>query len=361
MAEPVIRTAYFEPDLSDLIIDAAYPALQALQEQSSARGFFRTHWARGPHLDCVILADGAEAGPHLLEEARDRIAQWVARNPSTAVLPPDFLAQSQRMADAEQWQGPISPFYQNNSVFLTGNDRRALWSSERLGSAAARFHGDVLPDVIQLIRDKRQSRGAFLLAAARRLAVIGRVASGTEFGFWPLSLGAHSRLFLTAHPSMRATFESAWGRLRGSAIPSVGEILGSPPAPADLANWISAAKALNARLETLQSDPNETIVPIEVNNPLHIRDTLGSDEQVSSRLSEMFDTERISAAFQSPVHHRFRIIVNLFYESLATATISPVERALACYILTRVILEDHPEMASAAQANIMELAGASDA
>jgi hypothetical protein len=360
MVEQVIRTAYFEADLSDLIIEAAYPALQTLRDRSSAPGFLRTHWARGPHLDCVIAADEAEHGTGLLEEARDSIEQWVVRHPSGGALPADFLAQSQRMADAEQWRGAISPFYENNSVFLTANDRAALWSSARLGRAAAHFHSDVLPDVVQLIRDKRQSRGAFVLGAARRLAVVGRVASGPEFDFWPLSLSAHARLFLAAHPSMRTTFESAWARLRETAIREVGELIASSEIPADLANWTAAAKALNARLEILQADPDEKIVPMEVNNPLHIRDSLGSDEQVASRLSEMFDADRIAAAFESPLHHRFRIIVNLFYESLATATISPVERALACYILTRVILEDHPGVASAARENIAVLAGASN-
>lgn len=357
MFDQVVRTSYFEPDLSDLIVEAAYPAIRAVQSRSAARGFVRTHWARGPHVDCVIDAEAGDRA--VLEAARDRIAEWVARHPSRTPLPADYLLQSQRMAQAEQWSGAIAPCYDNNCVFLTGNERKALWSSERLGSAAADFHCDTIDDVVSLIGEKRRSRGAFLLAAARRLAAIGRVAPGGEFGFWPISLSAHARLFLIAHPSMRPTFESAWDRLRETAIDSLGEILRSAVPPADVANWMAAARSLDSRLRALLASPGEAILPVEVDNPLHIQDAIGPGAAAAPRLREMLDAGPIAAAFDTPVHHRFRIIVNLFYESLATATISPVERALACYLLTKVVLEDHPDAASAARETMIELAGTS--
>lgn len=361
MFEHVVRTTYFDSDFSVLIAEAAAPVLEQLHNSSSARGYLRTHWARGPHLDCVLAVENGDAGARQLDRVRSSLADWVERHPSGAVLPPDFLTSSQRMADAEQWQGPILPFYENNSVFVVPNDRKALWSSERLGTAAARFHSEVLPDLVQLIQHKRQSRGVFLLAVARRLASVAGVGAPAEFDFWPLSLSAHAKLFLTAHPSMQATFESAWERLRRPALQSLGEVIGSSGAAPDLVNWSRAATDLNDRLRALQSVASETIVPVDVDNPLHVRETLGSTEQVASRLREMFDADHISAAFQSPLHQRFRIIINQFYESFATATISPVERALACFILSRVVREGYPAVAAAARANIIELAEATHA
>ena len=358
MFDHVIRAAYFEADLSALIVDAACPALLLLREQGAVRGYVRSHWARGQHLDCVIAFDDGQADPAALDTARRAIQTWIDDHPSRVILPTDALVRAHNMADAEQWDGAIAPFYENNSVFLTQNGRKRLWASERLGTAAAMFHCDVLPDVATLIHAKQKSRGAFVLAAARRLAIIGRISASAEFIFWPVSLSAHAKLFLTAHPALRPTFESAWERLHERTTRSIEEITRAPSDPVDLTNWIARAASLDAAIKTIQADPDEMIMPVEVNNPLHIRDIFGSDERLRSGLNAMFDAERLFAVFGSSLHHRFRIIVNIFYESLSSATISPVERALACYILSRAILEDFPDMARAASEAVMELAGA---
>jgi len=97
-------------------------------------------------------------------------------------------------------------------------------------------------------------------------------------------------------------------------------------------------------------------VPIDVDNPLHIRETLGSDEAVTARLTALFDADRHQAVVASPRHRRFRIGVNVMYEALAVATLSPVERALACYLIARAILTDFPGTAARARDAIAELA-----
>lgn len=351
MFDRVIRAAWFERDPSPLI-EAACPLLLGVRTQSSVRAFLRVHWARGPHLDCVMDADDSDP----INEVAGTLAAWIGHHPSITTLPEDFARRSRHMAEAEQWTGALAPFYQNNSVAVFANDRTTLWGSEHLWLAAACFHCDLLPDIADLVIEKRRSRGAFVLAVARRLAAIGRIAGDGEFDFWPLSFSAHARLFLAAHPSMRPTFEDAWRRLRRPAALALGEIVESGDDPADLTVWLTAGAALDARVKAVQADPDVAIVPTEVHNPLHIQDTLGSYAQVSSHLHAMFDTDRLSAVFASPLHHRFRIIVNIAYESLATATITPVERALACYILSRVIIEDFPEVAAEASARVNALA-----
>jgi hypothetical protein len=347
MFERAIRMAYFEPDPSALIA-AACPILLDLR----TRGFLRVHWARGPHLDCVIESEGD------MLDILDVLTAWVERHPSTTPLPPDFAERSQRMADAEQWSGPLTPFLRNNSVALVANDRTTLWGSQTLWLAAAAFHCDVLADVAALVAEKQHSRGGFLIAVARRLAAIGSIAEGGEYAFWPTSFSAHARLFLTAHPTMRPSFEEAWNRLRRPVSRAIDEIVSTGATPHDLVGWVGAAASLDTRLKAIQSRPGAPLAPIEVNNPLHIQDTLGSAEHVSRHLHAMFDTERLGNVFASPLHHRFRIIVNLAYESLACATITPVERALACYLLSRAIVEDFPALAAQATERVRVLAEA---
>lgn len=356
MFDCVIRTAYFERDPSMLVAEAVCPLLLGLRARSSMRGFLRLHWARGPHLDCVVGLDDADRRAGLLDEAADSIATWIGRHPSLTHLPADFAERSRRMAEAEQWTGAIVPFHQNNSVAVIANDRTTLWGSQRLWLAAAWFHCDVLSDVADLVAEKQRSRGAFLLAVARRLAALGRIASDGEFDFWPLSFSAHARLFLTAHPSMRRTFENAWLRLRHPATAALGEMVLAGAAPPDLTVWLEGATALGVRVKAVQAEPDAALTPVQVNNPLHIQEALGSYEQVSSHLHTMFDTERLAPVFASPAHHRFRIIVNIAYESLACATISPVERALACYILSRAVIEDFPDIAAEASERVRALA-----
>ncbi|MDV3456057.1 hypothetical protein RZN05_03615 [Sphingomonas sp. HF-S4] len=350
MFERAIRTAWFEPDASPLVA-AACPILLDVRSAMGTRGFLRIHWARGPHLDCVIEEDAAD-----LRDAVHALAAWVERHPSTTPLPSDFAERSQRMADAEQWSGPLEPLLDNNSVALIANERATLWGSEPLWQAAAGFHCEILPDIAALVAVKQRARGTFLIAVARRLAAIGSIAESCEYAFWPTSFSAHARLFLTAHPTMRPSFEEAWNRLRAPAVRAIGEIV-SGDAP-DLAGWLGAAASLDAWLKVLQAQPGAPIAPIEVNNPLHIQDTLGSAAQVSQHLHAMFDTERLAAVFASPLHHRFRIVVNVAYEALACATITPVERALACYLLSRAVVEDFPAVAAQATERVRVLAGA---
>ena len=356
MFDHVVRAAYFEDDLSALIVEAALPALLSLQEEGFGRGYIRSHWARGRHLDCVIDLDDGQSDLAALETAKQAIEEWIGEHPSRATLLEDSLDRARKMADAEQWEGAIVPFYENNSVFLTENSRKALWGSQRLGTAAAVFHCDVLADVAMLLHEKQQSRGAYILAAARRLAIIGRIGAGLEFKFWPVSLSAHARLFLIAHPAMRPTFETVWERLRERTAQSIEEIIGPPSDPPDLANWIARAATLDETITKIQSDPLEVIKPVDVNNPLHIRDVFGTEERLKSGLSAMFDADHMASVFTTVLHHRFRIIINVFYESLSSALISPAERALACYIISRTIIEDLPEMGRAASDAIMELA-----
>src|SRR5688572_18229915 len=102
MFDRVIRTAYFERDPSSLIAEAACPLLLGLRARSSVRGFLRVHWARGPHLDCVLAMDDADYRAGLLDEAAGTLAAWIARHPATTPLPVDFAQRSRHMAEAEQ-------------------------------------------------------------------------------------------------------------------------------------------------------------------------------------------------------------------------------------------------------------------
>ena len=355
MFDRAIRVAYFDADPSHFVADALYPAASALAHQAGTRVYLRTHWARGSHYD-VVIERYRDVPSNCLGAARETIRRWLDRHPSTQDLQADYVVRSRRMADAEQWQGAIEPLYANNDMVVVANERTALWGSSALGEAAATFHCDVLADVAMLAAIRRESRAALILRAARLLISVAQMAEGVAFAFWPASLSAHARLFLTAHPSMRPVFEMAWDRMGGSAIRAIGDLVARGDGPDDLAGWTAAGAKLAAAVERIQADPNEQLAPIDVDNPLHIRDVLGSDAAVTERLTQMFDADRNHAVFASPRHHRFRIVVNVMYEGLAVATISPVERALACYLVSRAILADFPDVAAQARDAVAEMA-----
>lgn len=355
MTDRAIRIVYFGDDRAHLVNEALCPVARRLASESGSRVYLSTHWARGPHYDLVIGQYDMVPDRHV-EIAYTTIREWLARNPSTSSLPADHLARSRRMADAEQWHGAIEPPYSNNEVMLTSEVRTTLWASAALAQAAAIFHGNVLPEIGYLAAARTRSRAALILRACRLLASVGHMGHDLEFAFWPTSLSAHARLFLTAHPSLRPTFEATWERLEQSV--SIGDLMADGHVPTDLAAWIGAGTQLTESIRHIQDDNHETLTPIDVDNPLHIRETLGSNEAVTSRLTALFDTDRHQAVVASPRHRRFRVVINVIYEALAVATLSPVERALACYLIARAILTSYPSTATRASASIAEMANA---
>lgn len=277
MFDRVIRVSYFDAAPALLVVDALYPALSSLIRTAGMRAYLRTDWARGPHFDAVIEPSAGDATRRDIDGACDEIRRWIARHPSTQRLPTDYLARSRRMADAEQWAGAIEPLYSNNQVFLAANEKRTLWGSPALGEAAATFHCGVLGDVAQIAAARERSRGGFVMEAARRLASVGHMTADAAFAFWPTSLSAHTRLFLTAHPSLRPGFEAAWDRLARPVTAMVSEVVSRPDPPIDLSGWMAAGVDLDRAVSAIQADPDTRLVPVDVDNPLHIRDTLGSD------------------------------------------------------------------------------------
>lgn len=354
MFDRAIRVTFFGANPATLVGEALGPAAFDLANIAGVRAYLKSHWARGPHYD-IVIDQFDQVQSHHLDAIRASVRDWLDRNSSLAALPSNFVDQSRRMADAEQWRGPIEPLYSDNDIFLVDDVRTALWGSVALGHAVAIFHHDVLSDIIALTAARRRSRAALILRAARLLASVGKMAESQEFEFWPTSLSAHARIFLTAHPSMRLTFEAAWNRL-GQSV-AIGDLIARDEEPEDLENWITSGNRITAAIERIQADPCETITPVIVDNPLHIRETLGSDAAVTERLTALFDADRQRAVFSSPRHHRFRIVVNVMYESLAVATVSPVERALACYLVSRAILAEFPDAAARARDAVASLAG----
>lgn len=354
----IIRTTYFQVDQTPLLHGAVFPTLERLMvSHPQIRPMFRFHWSQGPHIDCAFDVDEEQFQAEVWPTINAAFTEWLRDNPSQRGLGEAFLDQSRRMALAEGWRGPIEPVLGNNMVFVAPYDWPDPVNSKRLANIRNEFLLDTFGTVLKLAKLRAQGRNSLMLQAMRLLAGLGRLRRRGDFDFWPLSMSAHAKLFFLAHPQSEELFETSAGKITKVVHSAVAPICDrDAPIPDDLVEWHLALQKLDlAVMDLLEEEPVLGEGP-EIENPLHIFDNPGDAKAKQNAVQDIFGNEALQAAFRTPCHAQYRILLNMIYVALASATLSPSERAFSCFALHSVLAKYKPESIEAAGVRLREMA-----
>ncbi|MFF2043586.1 thiopeptide maturation pyridine synthase [Kitasatospora sp. NPDC058170] len=204
-----IQVRYYAEDKDDLVLDAVRPLFRRFAGEIG-RPYLTRHWRRGPHLRLDFTATEEDWQGTVLPGAQLGLAEYLLGSPSTAVLDQRaHFAAHQRMARAQDEQGPLFPWHPDNSLQTEPHDDR----SHVLGS---RQLADLLDDayaasceqlftMLERVRGGHDSRRGIALDLMFAFARVSGQVSGqarARAGAPPAGRGfgsyrAHTERFLT--------------------------------------------------------------------------------------------------------------------------------------------------------------------
>lgn len=335
-----VHVHHHGPDTDRLLVEAVRPLVVDL-DRLGCQPWFVRHWRRGPHLRLTVRADEAALRDVVLPAVRAHLDPALAARPVTPVEVDAVLPLHRRLAELELDDGPLVPWYPDNSWHLAPYDERlAVHGTAEASALTASFLHETNADAFTLV-DEALARGDggrraavfdIMVLLADRLAV-----GGLPFGY--LSYRSHADAYLAQVPDgdRRRRAWDDYHRTHATALADRIDALLGPAGDAHPAGGFVAAVAryqergcdLRRRgLLPLGDDagtgPDRTAEMARL-SPFH-RALVGNDA--------WWNGVRTSVEFAG-----YRLALNLTYLQFTRAGLVPEHRYLLCHLVARTVEE----------------------
>ncbi|MBC3841183.1 hypothetical protein GXW82_15420 [Streptacidiphilus sp. 4-A2] len=350
-AEPQWRAAhiaYFGADTDQLLLHAVRPVVERCAGHVRSVYVLR-HWRRGPHLRLVVQADPATFAELVEPAVAGIIGGYLREHPSTAPAPDEaaLLPMHRRLAEAEREPGPLTPFYQDNSITWTEHDRRVEVLGCPVGAdELALFYAGtnaLLFRHLEAVANgvPRETLALRLMLATAHMLCRHPEDASVRRGF--VSFRSHAEGCLsTADPKLRDAFEQRYSANREVLTAQVRAVVAAfdtetaEPAAAELREWVATIDPLGERWTALYAagEIPEADIPDDVENgigglltasPMH-RAIAGSPAY-----KEMM--------YRDPRFLRYRLMLNYTYLHLSRLGIPGLTRYLLCHLAANAVEE----------------------
>jgi hypothetical protein len=304
-----IRTFYFEPCKDNLILDGVWPAVISCDCGSARRAYFQRDWVGGPNVLAGIQPCCEQTSPAVLVS---RIAQYLAQNPSHSTISATDhtrIAESLIRHERNGRAGDIQP---NNSVLIERKDPEGpLVQHAPLKEAYRSYLCDSSTFCVDRLREIRAGDlDRCDLAVHLMIALLWLVD--------PVSLRAHVSLMshvigffsIDRDESIRRKFAAHYAGAQGEAVRRMLQD--------DVATLNSGGQVwpgMSAFVDLIRSCLADFYLSIK-----------------SKRYQPEPMTEHLDA---SPSWRSWQITISLLYRTLNQLGLTPLERFLACYLLSR--------------------------
>lgn len=341
---PALRINHHRADHGELLRDAVAPLVAQLRVGGTTRLLVRPHWSEGPHVLVAMDVDEARFAGEIYEPCRERIESWLRSNPSGAQLDPgEYRAQVLKLSELEGEAPGPDRLATDNEVEPGWYQRAAPYGIAELGAIRDDFQIRTLDLSLRLVERRLESRSRLMVELATLVAAAG-LSGGEDFDFWPISMLAHSEVYLTHRPELRQSFEGLTAKLgpelernwRQCGI-TAEERLSFESASPDLLNWSAALADLNGQLAATierRGDLRESAAMYDgTGNPRPFLD---------------WDSASLKALMSTGAHLRYRILINFVYGLFPLIGLKPVERAFLCYLNWHTIAAGAPGLVARA-------------
>lgn len=315
-----VHVAYHDDNCDDLLLTAVRPVLAGVPGS-----YFIRHWQRGPHLRLNFPADQDRA--HLL--VREHVGAYLAAHPSTVQLDPAALLPLHRsLARMELVDGPLMPWYPNNSVQAAGYDDRA----DALGGGAAAdllagFYVDTNGAVFETLEDVREGASRLGIALDLMISAAHAFAEGGITGGF-VSFRSHAEAFLG--DGDRSRLRRVWDeqyRLRASTVRDrVGAVVAEVDRGAN--SWTRTLRGTERTAQRLLVDGRLRMSSVRRAGGSEFHRALAGNDRWHEEVEP-------SIAFRS-----YRLLLNYTYLHLTRLGLKPVERFMLCHFAANAV-EDH--------------------
>jgi hypothetical protein len=331
-----LRAYYFEPCKDDLILDAIWPAMRIMTEgQVPARAFYQRDWVRGPNV--LIGLHRSRTHAHAIDAGADLLRAYLRTHPSrTALTPGEFEAQMAPVAKRELRPHLAHAALQaNNCVVIDGpapvvpllRDATLIAEERRFLCRSASLVVPWLASIRKGVDDRGVIARQILIALAW-VASPDRLTASASFY-------AHAYGFLRhADPSGRLArqFEDRADGEEGETTKRLLRMLRAAPdsstgRPAGLDAFITLARETLVRVHRALERRAITPLPIEELEPTF---TFSPNVETAATQRRLIGLMNESSALRA-----WQITVNLTYLLLNQLGLRPLQRFLACYLVSR--------------------------
>lgn len=340
---------YYSPQKDTLILDAVRPLLAAVGRSSEvSQAYFVRHWLRGPHIRVHVRTTPSAWRHQVQPLIAEVIGGYLRTHPSTSDMSEEReLPVHRRLADLELEDGPLTPWYPDNSVqYLPYDKRLHVLRTEESAALLADFHVDTTPLAFAALDHVRRGANRLEVPLALAFATAARGCPPIDKGF--ISYRSHAEGFLanSSDPDgLRTRFERAYRSNAGAVTQLLTEVLtdietGQHEVPF-LADWIRIVDTYQRRAGDLNDAGGLALAPIEVPpDPPESGAAAPVGKNVSAFHRALFGDSRIRETLNgSPWFAVYRVLLNYQYLLFNRLGLVPVERFLLCYLVARTVEE----------------------
>jgi len=347
---------HYDPDTTDaLLLNAIRPLIAALAEHGMPDAYFVRHWLRGPHIRVHVRTD-PDTFERVAKPLIERIAGgYLNDNPSTHV--PDMAREERAhawLAELEQEQGPITPWFPDNSIRYLPYDRRLhVLGTAEAAEHLAEFHVETTPLAFRILEEYPNK-------SARFGTLVSLMLASAQIGCPPITNGylsyrSHAEGFFanSGDPRrMRTRYEELYQANREPLAGRLAAVLGQledgvvgedeEPAVRHLPEWAAIARRVLARAEDLESRGLLRMPAFLADEP-DGRRGMGWENISDFHRALMSNTQvrdELAAASWFTV---YRVLLNYQYLLFNRLGLTPAERFLLCHLAARTV-EDANDM-----------------
>lgn len=324
---------YYAPDKDALILDAIRPLMHQLLPVV-VRAYVVRHWRQGPHLRLHVRCDAGTWTSTVAPQLEQSIGSYLRAYPSTAVL--DERAEAPihaLLAEREQENGPLSPWYPDNSIQYQPYDPRLhVLGHQEVADLVTDYLAEsteLLFDMLAHVRSGADTKE--LLSLGLMLATSHTLAPPITSSFVSYRSHAEGFLFRSDDPAaIRAAFDEHYHTHRETLIDRVQAVIATlegqreqAPVPFVRA-WAILIKKYADRAKPLIQ---QGLVYPKTSPPR-------PGDRSRSEFHHMMWGNRTyrERVFDAPYFHRYRVGLNCTYLQINRLGLAPVQRMRTCHI-----------------------------
>ncbi|MFI5913338.1 thiopeptide maturation pyridine synthase [Dactylosporangium sp. NPDC051541] len=326
-----------------MILDGVRPLFHTLQGQVDS-AYYTRHWRNGPHLRLNIRTTASRFADVVRPAVDGIVGAFLTRHPSTKHLDPTReLAVHRRLAELEQEEGELLPWFPDNTIVTAPYDARtAVVGGPQTAALVADFQSRATALAFRMTEElspRQRLARSFdcMIAVAQTMAT-----RGITNGF--ISFRSHAEGFLCGFPES-AGLRPAWDRhydihresLRSrvrAVVAAVPENIADVPF---VQEWIAALRPSWERAERLAS-AGALALPMGV--PAHFEAEAGDRvdlAEVSPFHQVLLANPTWEQTARSSAFLQYRLMLNLTYLMMTRIGVTPVERFLLCHLVANTV------------------------
>jgi Lantibiotic biosynthesis dehydratase C-term len=325
-----LRVYYFAECKDDLILDGVWPAVQvAGLDESECQAYFQRDWLGGPNI--LLGLRGTSSQPHVLRVA-EQIRDYVRARPSAGQLSASQLAQAAESLG--RWEGKPNgasvALQPNNSVLIESSEPYSLFLRQDLLKEAVReFLSRSSEFTVDWLRSIRAGAWQRQYIALQLMIALAWIADPKKLRSH-YSFSSHAAGFLRASDSHGRVKNSFSERYQGRDGETVRNVLRTSVDALESGN--SSIPRLDAFVALLSHTLSDFCHGLREKRyqPSPAKEFVGAalqDPKAFRRMTEILD--------HNPAWRAWQITISLLYQTLNQLGIKPIERFLACYLLSR--------------------------